>query len=318
MSGLTFVQSTSPITYFPNPSCFSPSSSSTLPSVPHFASPLSASPSLLGMPSRPASIQHVSSPDPDEGGEGDKTPTRKTVGLHSAGSSPRTRRSSTIGPRSLSGPSRTISNPSEGYGTRRGIPLPLAGLGLGNPELRRTTDHALSSPRRISTTPRTASPPFLGPHNHAKHEAYYAQSEATTASTARFKGDTRHTQSLAAHFTDPALVGASTSMIGGHHRQPSTMSLVKSPRHPPEGSANSVMRKLRSSASIVGMHLGGSVEYDPDVGRAALEVETEEEDVGMRTNGLRVWPKWVSRPSNNCPANAVAARMLPLIGYTML
>ena len=176
-----------------------------------------------------------------------------------------------------------MSTPVRGYGATHHTPL--AGLGLGNPEMRRTADHTLSSPRRISTTPRIASPAFADLQNFPTHQAYYSHSQPESASTARFRGEARHTHSLSAHFAIPEMLNAS-SMTSGHHRHPSATPMTKSPKSP----TGSVLRRLRKSASSMGFHLGGSMDYEPDAAKGGLEEEVEDVHDEMRANGLRVWP----------------------------
>ena len=282
----------SPITYFPNPSTFahtanSPSSSSLV--SPHSLGTMRSS-------SRPGSTRNSSTEDEDHVG-GDKTPTMKFMSLDSAGSSPRTSRGSTANSKAGgTGVSRTLSTPIAGYGATHHTSV--AGLGLGNPESRKSTNDALASPRRISTsqTPSTSRQSPAGTLALPTHEAYYSISQPPSSNTQRFRDKPgegrRHGHSHSAHFALPSstLLAASSSM-GAHNRQLSVASMANTPLLPPKSPAGSVMRRLKKSASHIGLHLGGQMEYDTD--RAMAHEDGEDDEEGMRTNGTRVWYRCV-------------------------
>lgn len=178
------------------------------------------------------------------------------------------------------------------------------GLGLGIPDARKAfhrQDDALASPRRISTSRAlggggngnagsypSAPGSFLSPTN----ETYYSQ--PPSASTPRFRQ-----ASLA---PGPSGYGStnlgssyshSTTLSPGTHRRNfsvhSTMS--NSPLIQPQSPVGSVFRKIRKTASAVGLSLGTPGSYDgqeEDEGYDA-EGEVEEEDEARKSNGTRVW-----------------------------
>lgn len=276
--GFFLSQPTPPITYFPNPSFFSQPSSSNLPNSPTFQPHFLSSPSRSSMSQR-SPIPPASTYQDDDDEQGERTPRRGTVHLASAGSSPKTRTSSTIGRRSLAGigsgaASRTMSNP--GYGATHQTTL--AALGLGDPEHRRTMGDALASPRRIST-----SNPHTEPSSRVPH------SQPVTASTPRFRDMNRYTESRSAQYTDNSLLNTSSIMGKGHQRNISASSIIRSTRVYPMSPTSSALRKLRSSASLFGLHVGGQMEYDGDEVPGGVNDGAPEEDPGLDSNGTRVW-----------------------------
>jgi hypothetical protein len=231
----------------------------------------------------------------------------------SVASSPRTRRSSTIGSiqgdtrrmstlssRTHDGPSsrqsaalRSLPPSTGGYGaTREGTAL---GLGLGQPESSQRPsgrDSALSSPRRISTAQsRSASRPpataitYRSPAASQllpSHEAYYAQSQPGSTTTPRFRD-------LTLPAMNPALSIPETVR---HRRNPSAHSLA-SPSAAHRTPGGTMLKRLRRTASAVGLAIGNAADsYDVDVGslRGEIDDEADEEmDEGMKANGTRVW-----------------------------
>lgn len=310
----------SPITYFPNPSSFSHSNLATLPT---------RSPSISTMPltTLPGADSRDSSEEEREIG-GTRTPRRYERTIDSGNSSPRARRSSTLGggePRRSSNatitqsstgayisrppsvnPSRTLSTPVHGYGATHQTPNGLAGLGLGNPEHlpkgRNTHDSALSSPRRISTSQGPPGPiPHRSPANSmplpaASHGNYYVQSQPASTTTPRFR-DMAHPegeimraeQTLPSAFTHPSLNIPSPLR---HRRTLSSTSGMFSPLGTPASPARSLVRTLRKTASTVGLAVGRPQAYDAEVRRSMEDEEAHEDDdmdEGMKANGTRVW-----------------------------
>lgn len=256
---------------------------------------------------------------------GSRTPRRIDRQADSGHSSPRARRSSTIGegrrastatitqsttgntisrPPSVN-PSRTLSTPGHGYGATHQTPGGLAGLGLGNPEHlskgRNAHDSALSSPRRISTSQPPAAIPHRSPASMlhlpaASHGNYYAASQPGSTTTPRFRdmvlpeGESmRPEQTLPAGFMRPSL--ALPSPIR-HRRTMSSTSALFSPVAGPASPTRSIVRTLRKTASTVGLSVGRTQAYDAEVRRSVEDEEANEDDdvdEGMKANGTRVW-----------------------------
>ena len=226
------------------------------------------------------------------------TPRVNVISLNSAGSSPRTRRSSAVWGANTGGlgsamTSRTMSTQITGYGATHHTTLD--GLGLGNPERRHTADEALASPRRISTShfhPHSrASHSPGGSLHHLTHEAYYSHSQPPTASAPRFRGEMRHAHSHSEQYTRTFLPAASSSTTSGHQRQRSGASAINLPLVPWTSPPLSTLRRLRKSASNLGFHLGGQTEYDAD-NDAGVQDRGDGEDgkeQEMKVNGTRVW-----------------------------
>ena len=212
------------------------------------------------------------------------------VSLDSAGSSPRTRRGSAATRRQGNGmASRTLPSPVSGYGSTHRTSL--AGLGLGIAESRRATEDALSSPRRISTSNHN-HPPYhrssqspSGTLNLPTHEAYYTHSQPSSAHTPHFRGETRHAYSQT-HTADHANTSL-PSLSTGHRRLISLVSNADSTRDAARSPTNSLMKRLRHRASIVGLHLGGQTEYDADLSGRTGDEEIDESQ--PTPNGTRVW-----------------------------
>ena len=189
--------------------------------------------------------------------------------------------------------SRTMSTPITGYGATHHTALD--GLGLGNAELRRTTDEALASPRRISTShshpSSRASHSPGGSTHHPTHEAYYSHSQPPTASAPRFRGEMRHTHSRSAQYARSTLPAGSSSSPAGHQRQRSGASAINVPLVPLTSPPLSALRRLRKSASNLGFHLGGQTEYDADKDLSVRDRGDGEDgdEQGMKANGTRVW-----------------------------
>ncbi len=207
----------------------------------------------------------------------------RVVALDSAGSSPKTRgNSATIGRITA----RTLSQPT-GYGATHN-----RGLGLGLPELRRTTDDALSSPKRITTVPNSRAS-----HSPAGTVGRETFSQPSTAFTPRFRPETITTPPSSAQYSDPSLLGASSSIRSGHHRRDSVAS-ARLILVPPKSPAASMFGTIRRSASRIGMHFGGPLEYDAAGSSAGQRrLEDEDHEQGMGTNGTRVWYRYVSCPT---------------------
>lgn len=218
-------QSTSPITYFPNPSSFANSQDTNDNSISSTADSTATSPTV--------SLSHMTSTDSDDpsaphvistssiartprlnpvassnvigldtGAPAPRVQTSRAPGGHAQTSSGTTSStsgsvSSTIDQQSRRrGSSRVFSTPGAGYSATH----PNVGLGLGPTPSRAGTgststtvnDAALSSPRRISTSrglhvpPQTAAPP-AGNLGLPTHEAYYSVSQPVSATTPRFR-----------------------------------------------------------------------------------------------------------------------------------
>ncbi|WVR07458.1 hypothetical protein IAU60_004499 [Kwoniella sp. DSM 27419] len=298
----------SPITYFPNPSSFAHHPQ------PHASSSRSRSASRAPSPSVPMSGSTASVSDP-EGGEGRHiTPRMSLVGLDSAGSSPRTMRGSILenqhrrresGAQSL----RTFSTPVGGYGSTHHNP----GLGLGPTPSKSTAggareDATLASPRRISTSrpmgpySHRATPPqaLLNPHTH---EAYYSASQPGSATVPRFR-DKDHQPPHSAipnggshsHSHSQSLSADPYNVATPQRSHLATQSMANSPLFSPmtigggrtASPSSTVLRKLKKTASTIGLGIGRPDHYDDNTARARGE-EDLEEDEGERANGTRVW-----------------------------
>ncbi|WWD19024.1 hypothetical protein CI109_103482 [Kwoniella shandongensis] len=309
-------QPPSPITYFPNPSSFI-GSTSTSPTV------------------TMTSLSGLSSTDEEE--DGNRTPRMNLVNLDSAASSPRMARGSLglgldhrrrpsgqqhqqgQGSSSMNmGTSRNFTTPIGGYGaTRDSNP----GLGLGPTPLRsKREDAALASPRRISTSrglpppapatatiPRRSTPPqtLLNPPTH---EAYYSVSQPNTAVAPRFQDKDRSQHHHHPHSTGaqhqytlssqnyPSSSTHGQSLTNSHTRHLSVSSAINSPLFSStagpaaKSPTGSVIRRLKKTASAVGLGLGRPDNYDDvALARRGDEDEMLEDTEGERANGSRVW-----------------------------
>lgn len=322
----------SPLTYFPNPSTF------TLPPGQHpYTSITSDSPRTYHspIPGRPPSMAPTISSTDDEDGKGDRTPRtsrypQSAAQAHLSGawgagdSSPRDRRStatsidlrrvSTANPLSANAAStststsiRTTSTP--GYGSTHHTPI---GLGLGNPEhsqrVARRNGDALSSPRRISTSIPSANASQIQlqssqaqarsplPNPPITHEGYYSysNSQPNSGTTPRFK-DSRQGYTIPNnHLATP---GASSGM----HRRNFSIGSILSPSNPtPSSPSGSVMRRIRKTASTVGLSVGRPQNYDGDdhVNRPQDAGDIDDDEIvndSMKANGTRVWYRWVDQ-----------------------
>lgn len=179
-------------------------------------------------------------------------------------------------------------------------------LGLGQPEARKAFQHhmddALASPRRISTsrgmggpssTTQQSSSPYLGASSSSSfipptHESYYSQ--PPSASTPRFRQSSVQPQGYGSTISTSSGAGSRS-----HRRNFSVHSAVNSPilQSKTQSPVGSVFRKIRKTASAVGLRLGGTQgNYDAegeDEGREEDEEGLEEEDEAMKSNGMRVW-----------------------------
>jgi hypothetical protein len=218
--------------------------------------------------------------------------------LDSAGSSPKGRRSS-IGTSSMT--SRSLSTPHPGgYGSGG-----MTGLGLGHPAL----SNALSAPRRISTfrpnpeghaaMKSAAAANFLPP----THEAYYTHFQSASTSTSRFRADEIASCNNEHGILDPGQNlerYGSSSRQGRHKRNLSTTSIIHNPIFGigPASPVGSVLRRIRKTASAVGLAVGRPGEYDNYTGRDGVGHQRAEsgddEDEGVKSNGTRVWYRSVS------------------------
>nr|XP_018261404.1 voltage-gated chloride channel [Kwoniella dejecticola CBS 10117]OBR83562.1 voltage-gated chloride channel [Kwoniella dejecticola CBS 10117] len=313
-------QPPSPITYFPNPSSFH-SNSTAYPQPPSSSrsTPISTSPenSTFSM-----SNSIASSTFPEESDFEGPTPRMSLVNLDSAASSPRItrgggngnleqRRRSSVAPPSSSQGIRQFSTPINGYGSTSNSGSSNAGLGLGRTPSMSTLnnpnqDAMLSSPRRISTSrvhpgaaPGTTSnrltvTPPQGLLNLPTHEAYYSASQPGTATTSRF----RDKDLLLSHpHPHSAIPHANSS--NSHSRHLSVNSnfnnQIHSPLFParhslPQSPTGSVMRRIKRTASTIGMGFGRPDNYDDDASRGKVDDdEMLEDDEGERANGTRVW-----------------------------
>ncbi|WVF72754.1 hypothetical protein IAT40_007572 [Kwoniella sp. CBS 6097] len=321
----SFLQSgpPSPITYFPNPSSFQQASASSSTSASGSGSVFgSRAPSPVVPMSNSNNNAMTSEPEGTGGGEYQThTPRLSLVGIDSAGSSPRTMRGSTLdqlhrrresGAQSLSS-SRAFSTPVGGYGsTHSSNP----GLGLGpTPGLGMTSTHSqdatLASPRRISTSVSTSRPLGTLPHrstppqgllNLPTHEAYYSASQPGTATTSRFRDKdytNNHPHSAVPgsfpNFSNSlSAQGGSSGGNNSHRRHLSVNSAMNSPLLSPMGKSprgagtGTVMRRLKKTASNIGLGIGRPDSYDDQSVRGRGD-EMLEDDEGERANGTRVW-----------------------------
>ncbi|OCF37887.1 voltage-gated chloride channel [Kwoniella heveanensis BCC8398] len=317
----------SPITYFPNPSSFqqSSASSSTTASVSGSRAPSPVIPmsnnSSNGITSEPEGTGAGGSDFQTH------TPRLSLVGIDSAGSSPRTMRGSTLdqlhrrresGAQSLSS-SRAFSTPVGGYGSTHsnnpGLgfgPTPsLSGIGMTSTHSH-SQDATLASPRRISTSTSTSRPLSTLPHrstppqgllNLPTHEAYYSASQPGTATTSRFKDKdypNSHPHSAVPgsfpNFSNSLSAQGGPSNHNSHRRHLSVNSASNSPLLSPVGKSSSprghgtgtVMRRLKKTASNIGLGIGRPDSYDDQSVRGRGD-EMLEDDEGERANGTRVW-----------------------------
>nr|XP_019044593.1 voltage-gated chloride channel [Kwoniella bestiolae CBS 10118]OCF23523.1 voltage-gated chloride channel [Kwoniella bestiolae CBS 10118] len=288
-----YSQPPSPITYFPNPSTFqvynSSSSSSSSPRV-----------STVSMANSVASL-------PEEENEG-PTPRMSLVNLDSANSSPKVnnrnmehrRRSSVQQGGNNSLRQFSTNKNTNGYGsTSQNNP----GLGLAPSLSNLNNDATLSSPRRISTSrvppPARLTPPPQGLLNLPTHEAYYSASQPGTATTSRFRDKDLAHHPHAANPHSNSLSAqpyhSSSSSSNSHRRHLSVNSNINSPLFPKHNSQSmqsptgSVMKRIRRTASTIGMGFGRPDKYDDETSRGRPEDEMLEDDEGERANGTRVW-----------------------------
>nr|XP_019011401.1 voltage-gated chloride channel [Kwoniella pini CBS 10737]OCF50182.1 voltage-gated chloride channel [Kwoniella pini CBS 10737] len=309
-------QPPSPITYFPNPSTFQSNSASyPQPPISSTSNSISTSPknSTFSMSNSVVSL-------PEESEFEGPTPKMSLVNLDSAASSPRMtrgggnsqleqRRRSSVAPSTSQG-MRQFSTPVNGYGSTHTSNSNL-GLGLGRtPSLSTLNnpnqDATLSSPRRISTsrvppgpsTNRFTVTPPQGLLNLPTHEAYYSASQPGTATTSRFRDKDLHQSHPLPHSAIPysnQLATQMTSNSNSHRRHLSVNSIIHSPLFPgrhslPHSPTGSVMRKIKRTASTIGMGFGRPDHYDDDASRGkGGEDEMLEDDEGERANGTRVW-----------------------------
>jgi chloride channel 3/4/5 len=228
---------------------------------------------------------------------GIKTPSRRTSVADQAtlgherahgktGTSPSMRRNLTLpsgeSSSSSSGPQRTMTTR---YGSTS-TSSSLAGLGIAGGS--RVIDGALASPRRISTTSqappsafrRSQSPAPLAP----THEAYYSQTQPPTATTPRFRdrdviahsqGNTPRLDSL---HLQPSL--------SRHRRNVSSTSGLFAPGSGPASPVGTAFKRLRHSASNIGLSFGKPDTYDDD---ARKDSDTEDDEPAQTANGTRVW-----------------------------
>lgn len=310
-----YSQPPSPITYFPNPSTFQ-SSNSSLPQPP---SSSSTSP-LVSTTSMSNSV--TSLPEEQEFDDYRPTPRMSLVNLDSTNSSPRMTRggnSSNLEHRRRSSGAqlqnqnslRAFPTPLNGYGSTNNN----AGLGLNhnNPSISNLNkDGTLSSPRRISTSrvpppiqPTHRSTPPQGLLNLPTHEAYYSASQPGTATTSRFRDkDLAHPHTAIPQSNSNSLTAqthmynSSSSSSNSHKRHLSVNSNINSPlfpnslsipKHLPQSPTGSVMRRIRRTASTIGMGFGRPDNYDDVNNRGSAEDEMLEDDEGERANGTRVW-----------------------------
>lgn len=307
MSLLTRLSQLGPITYFPPIQSIHSTLLAALPS----------SPSLHHPP-----IDHTTMP-PIGDTSGERTPrlTQEPPSLSSRSSSPhKPRRGSSLhsGGQPVAGPSytgglaehrkgavpRTLSDMTNGNG------LGLGGLGLGMPEARKAFQHhkddALASPRRISTSrgpgQTSQSSPYLSAATSSSsllpsmptNEAYYSQ--PPSASTPRFRQASVQPQGYGSTVS-------TTPSAGTHRRHFSIHSATASPITKAKSGSpvGSIVRKIRKTASAVGLRLGGTQgNYDPDDadGERENEESMEEEDEAMKSNGMRVWYRCVQEISS--------------------
>ena len=210
------------------------------------------------------------------------------------------------------GPGRTLHTPG-GYGSTHASPA-LAGLGFGKPEYpgrrRKDKDDALASPRRISTS---QGPPPLPPVHRSPasylhlplvgqgHGNYYAQSQPVSSTSPKFRdhsllesdqpdslGVTTGPRPASTAIPSLTIPGPSKS---SHRRTTSSNSVHHSPIIPPASPAASIVKRLRKTASAVGLAVGKPANYDEHTqsGRDDDEEEDAESNEGMKANGMRVW-----------------------------
>ncbi|OCF76116.1 voltage-gated chloride channel [Kwoniella mangroviensis CBS 8886] len=301
-----YSQPPSPITYFPNPSTFlsntnTSSSSSSSPRV----STLSMSNSVTSLPE-------------EESESLGPTPRMSLVNLDSANSSPCISRGGT----NMEHRRRSSAQQGQGVGSLRAFSTPISGYGstnnnnhaglgltpsISNPNNNGNNDATLSSPRRISTSrvppPSRLTPP-QGLLNLPTHEAYYgtSASQPGTATTSRFRDkDLAHPHTAIPHHSNslsaqPYNSSSSSSNSHSHRRHLSVNSQINSPLFPKQPASlhlqsptGSVMRRIRKTASTIGMGIGRPDKYDDETSRGRPEDEMLEDDEGERANGMRVW-----------------------------
>jgi chloride channel 3/4/5 len=288
------------MTYFPNPATF-PNGQTLSTSPPNIRSTMQGQGQGQG-PSRTGSIYNDTT--------GERTPTR--LAPTTPVSSPQTRRDTAHSSRRR----ESSVNPNQrsvtiaGYGATGNTSA--LGLGLGaNPD--RDRHDVLSSPRRISTSHASGSQhPHPHPHPPSaysrrahspanlilpSHEAYYSQTQPSSAATARFRErerdrdrdrdrDFTHTRNSQSQDQSPFLtrfnVPDDPRMASGTSAETTSRALRKSP-------SGSVMKRLKSRASICGISLGKPDKYD----KSDAEDADDESEVGdvpsVNNNGMRVW-----------------------------
>ncbi|KAK4689513.1 hypothetical protein P7C73_g598, partial [Tremellales sp. Uapishka_1] len=251
-------QPPSPITFFALPSTFT-------------SAPQSIS---MGSPSGSRPPSSEPSDDEDESG---RTPTMGMVNIDSAGSSPRLgtgrtgrRRQST---NTRSHASRPLLTPMGGYGATHNINDRLtAGLGLG-------AAGDILSPRRVSTAAGIPIPP---------HTAYPLR-RSQSPSRSSLLSFPSHSAYLASHSQPGTAIGLGHSRSQSSQQSPRRLISSGSPLRSP---TSLVFRKLRATASMVGLAVG-TEEYDggESDGRDDRDEEDEEPrgEEGKKANGTRVW-----------------------------
>lgn len=280
------------MTYFPNPATF-PSTQSQPQSILTSSPPSTRSITLQPPPSRPVSVY-------EENG-GDRTPTMNHGGAATPASSPRNRRDT------LPGRRRESTNAQKsvtvaGYGSTSNASS-LSALGLGFTSDKKRED-VLSSPRRISTSHNLGSSSQPPPSAYTRrsqspanfilpsHEAYYSQTQPSSANTPRFRErdiSLSHTRNARSQDQSPHMerlnIPADPMM-----RSITSISPSIPPRSPWKSPAGTVMSKLRKRASVVGISLGKPDTYDAD---GEDEAEDEGSEIGdppsTNNNGMRVW-----------------------------
>jgi chloride channel 3/4/5 len=123
------------------------------------------------------------------------------------------------------------------------------------------------------------------------NEAYYSQ--PPSASTPRFRQAPLQPQGYGSTVSTPPSAGAHRRHFSIHSAAASPITKAKS------GSpVGSIVRKIRKTASAVGLRLGGTQgNYDmedADTGEGENEESMEEEDEAMKSNGMRVWYRYVA------------------------
>ncbi|WWC90776.1 uncharacterized protein L201_005713 [Kwoniella dendrophila CBS 6074] len=338
-----YSQPPSPITYFPNPSTFQTTSSSSSTSLSTFSRPTSPVATTSTMSNSVASLREES-----EGEYEGPTPRMSLINLDSAGSSPRTtirsintiddqRRRGSHGIPLLSSQNamRQFSTPINGYGsTHNNNP----GLGLGTttntPSLSVSNnnsvsgDATLASPRRISTSRVPLPPPSShrstppqGLLNLPSHEAYYSVSQPGTATSSKFKDKDLPYTAIGSHHPMSNSLSAQAAFNHGSSSSSSSKSQAQSQSHKrhlsvnsnihpyphshtnsplfpkrqqnhhhlPQSPTGSVMRRIKRTASTIGMGFGRPDNYDDETSRGKDNDEMMEDDEGQRANGTRVW-----------------------------